>query len=69
LPFYVPIPKDELAEIWKRQRIISDSQPQANDGLNEDERVEDAGLDHDDVDDHASQEIRPRAAKRERALA
>lgn len=44
LPFYVPVPKDELAKIWAKQKeLLRGATPEL--GLAEDERVEDAGLD------------------------
>jgi hypothetical protein len=38
LSFYIPLPKGEEAEIWKRQHSSADSE------VPDDERVEDAGL-------------------------
>jgi hypothetical protein len=49
LPFYVPKPKDELAEIWKRQRALTVGEQSADAALPDDERVEDAGLEYDDA--------------------
>ena len=48
LPFYVPKPKDELYRIWERQKNVARSTLEADASLAEDERVEDAGLEHDD---------------------
>lgn len=68
LPFYVPVPKNELAMIWKRQRVISDDQLRFNDGLREDERVEDAGLDYDDADDQPSRAVRSHVSEHKKVL-
>jgi hypothetical protein len=51
LPFYIPKPKDLLARIWERQRTMIRNEPDAVVGLPDDERVEDAGLDYDDIDE------------------
>ena len=48
LRFYVPKPKPELFEIWRKQRERLDAEKAGLDTLAEDERVEDAGLDDDD---------------------
>ncbi len=48
LRFYVPVPKEELSAIWAKQKEISKGEPTAEAGLAEDERVEDAGLDHEE---------------------
>lgn len=48
LRFYVPLPKDELFAIWARQKELTRDEPTADMGLPEDERVEDAGLDHEE---------------------
>lgn len=45
LPFYIPKPKDELFKIWDRNKIKVASTPEVAD----EERVEDAGLDADEV--------------------
>lgn len=47
LPYYVPRPKDFLEEIWKRQKSAA-AQVNVDEGLAEDERVEDAGLEFED---------------------
>lgn len=47
LPFYVPKPKSELFEIWARQKALAKNDGFDGSPLAEDERVEDAGLDHD----------------------
>ena len=41
LPFYVPLPKHELAAIWARQKELTRGEVTADMGLAEDERVED----------------------------
>lgn len=48
LHFYVPLPKDELFAIWAKQKERTRGEPAADMGLAEDERVEDAGLEHED---------------------
>jgi len=48
LRFYVPLPKEELYAIWTKQKELTRGEMTADMGLAEDERVEDAGLDHDD---------------------
>lgn len=48
LRFYVPMPKEELFAIWAKQKKLTQGEVTADMGLAEDERVEDAGLDHDD---------------------
>jgi hypothetical protein len=47
LRFYIPLPKHELVAIWAKQKELVRDMP-ADLGLAEDERVEDAGLDHED---------------------
>jgi hypothetical protein len=49
LPFYIPKPKSELFEIWRKQRERLDAEKAGLDTLAEDERVEDAGLEADDT--------------------
>jgi hypothetical protein len=49
LPFYIPKPKDKLFEIWRQQKALSKAKQAQEDTLAEDERVEDAGLDHEDT--------------------
>jgi hypothetical protein len=49
LRFYVPKPKSELFEIWRKQRELLDAAKNGLDTLAEDERVEDAGLESDDT--------------------
>ena len=48
LRFYVPLPKEELFGIWAKRKKLTTGEITADMGLAEDERVEDAGLDHDD---------------------
>ena len=48
LRFYVPVPKDELFAIWAKQKELTRRETTTDIGLAEDERVEDAGLDHED---------------------
>ncbi len=50
LPFYVPKPKDLLAEIWKRQRALTEGEQAADATLPDDERVEDAGLEYEETE-------------------
>jgi hypothetical protein len=49
LPYYIPKPKSELFDIWRKQREMLGVQRTAFDTLAEDERVEDAGLEVDDT--------------------
>jgi hypothetical protein len=49
LPFYVPKPKDELYEIWKRQKESRRATPRYTLPVADEERVEDAGLEYEDV--------------------
>lgn len=51
LSFYVPLPKEDLLIIWSRRKALTGGEITADMALPEDERVEDAGLDHDDEDD------------------
>lgn len=56
LQFYVPLSREELFEIWEKQKEIKQDEAIADMGLAEDERVEDAGLDHkDEVDPSSTQ--------------
>ena len=48
LRFYVPVPKDELYTIWAMQKELTRGEVKTDMGLAEDERVEDAGLDHEE---------------------
>lgn len=65
LPFYAPKPKSELFEIWARKK---QSDVGAADGLSDEERVEDAGLEADEVP-LAPVDKKVRSAKRQRAIA
>ena len=49
LRFYVPLPKEELRAVWAMQREIRRGEIPVDLGPAEDERVEDAGLDHDEA--------------------
>ena len=51
LRFYMPLPKDELFAIWAKQKELTRGELTADTGPAEDERVEDAGLDHEDQSD------------------
>ena len=44
LRFYVPIPKDELQDVWAMQKELTRGDAGVDIALAEDERVEDAGL-------------------------
>jgi hypothetical protein len=48
LPFYVPKPKSHLYEIWARQKALAKLEADSESEMAEDERVEDAGLDHEE---------------------
>ena len=48
LRFYVPRPKEELTEIWAKQKILAKGKVNDDISLAEDERVEDAGLEYED---------------------
>lgn len=48
LRFYLPLPKEELYAIWAKQKELTRGEVTADMGLAEDERVEDAGLDHEE---------------------
>jgi len=65
LPFYIPKPKNELFEIWRKQREFLDAEKADLDTLGDDERVEDAGLEAEEiplrsVTDTATQHNKPR---------
>jgi len=47
LEFYVPVPKDQLAKIWAKQKLLTAGTKQFQVGLMEEEIVEDAGLEAD----------------------
>jgi hypothetical protein len=42
------LPKEELFAIWAKQKDLTRGEVTADSALPEDERVEDAGLDHED---------------------
>ncbi|MEA2906621.1 MAG: hypothetical protein QOI12_4008 [Alphaproteobacteria bacterium] len=44
LQFYIPVPKDELARIWAKQKLLTANDKQLQIGLADDEIVEDADL-------------------------
>lgn len=49
LPFYIPKPKNELFDIWRKQRELLDAEQIELDTLSDDERVEDAGLEAEEI--------------------
>lgn len=49
LRFYVPLPKQELFTIWAKQKKFTPGEAAIDLGLAEDERVEDAGLEHEET--------------------
>ena len=65
LRFYVPLPKEELFAIWAKQKELTRGEVTADMGPAEDERVEDAGLDHEDESDLP----RPRKTKSRQSVA
>ncbi len=62
LPFYIPIAKDEEAEIWRLQRA------RVAPAVSDEERVEDAGLDEDIAMKPTTPLVAPRPARRQVAL-
>ena len=48
LPFYVPMPKEELSTIWQMQKDLTRDDTTVKMQPAADERVEDAGIDHED---------------------
>jgi hypothetical protein len=66
LPFYVPVAKDELRRIWDRQRALTRDEPSVEEGLAEDERVEDAGLEYVEIDGLVLDEPPPPIVKKRR---
>ncbi len=48
LRFYVPLTREKLLDIWARQKELTRGEVAAELEFAEDERVEDAGLDHED---------------------
>ena len=67
LPFYVPKPKELLAQIWERQRALTAGEPTADAALPDDERVEDAGLDYEEAEPVAAAAPRLATSKRKTA--
>ena len=57
LKFYVPLPMDELNSIWMKNKKLTRGDIRIDIGLAEDERVEDAGLEHDEAQDMASHQF------------
>lgn len=49
LPFYVQLSRSQLTAIWEAQKQIVKDRVPVSDGLAEDERVEDAGLDDEPI--------------------
>ena len=49
LQFYIPVPKDELVRIWAKQKKLIARDKKLQVGLADDEIVEDAGLETDEV--------------------
>jgi hypothetical protein len=62
LPFYIPIAKDEEAEIWRLQRV------RGIPAVSDEERVEDAGLDEDIEMEAITPVVTPRPVRRQVAL-
>lgn len=60
LRFYVPLPKEELFAIWAKQKELTRGEPTADMGLAEDERVEDADLEHEDESEPPVRKPKPR---------
>lgn len=60
LRFYVPLPKEELFEIWARQKELPSGEIATEIDMAEDERVEDAGLDHEDEPNPPGRKNKPR---------
>ena len=48
LRFYIPLPKEELFAIWAKQKELTRGEMASDMGPADDERVEDAGLDHEE---------------------
>jgi hypothetical protein len=48
LPFYIPVPKEELYRIWEKQKDLARHKSLVAPALPEDERVEDAGLEDEE---------------------
>lgn len=66
LRFYVPMPKEELFAIWSKQKELNRGEAETGVSLAEDERIEDAGLDHEE-DSRPVASVRPK--RKERAAA
>lgn len=66
LRFYVPLPKEELLAIWAKQKQLTRGEATADMGLPEDERVEDAGLDHEE---EVESPLAPKSQARQRVAA
>ncbi|WP_072377287.1 radical SAM protein [Hyphomicrobium sp. NDB2Meth4] len=67
LPFYTPKPKPELFKIWARDK---QGEMNVDDGLSEEERVEDAGLEADEVPiPSRSETAKVRGTKKQRVIA
>jgi hypothetical protein len=49
LQFYIPVPKDELVRIWAKQKKLIARDKKMQVGLADDEIVEDAGLEAEEV--------------------
>lgn len=60
LRFYVPLPKEELFAIWAKQKELTRGEPTADMSLAEDERVEDADLEHEDEPEPPVRKPKPR---------
>jgi hypothetical protein len=60
LRFYVPLPKEELFAIWAKQKELARNEAAAEMGPAEDERVEDAGLDYEEVGPVPVRNAKPR---------
>jgi len=64
LQFYIPVPKDELARIWAKQKLLTANDKQLQIGLANDEIVEDADLESE----AASQPPVAQKVRNERAI-
>jgi hypothetical protein len=51
LRFYTPKPKDELVSIWEKQKALTAGERAPDAALPDEERVEDANLDFDDMEE------------------
>jgi len=51
LPYYIPKPKNELFDIWRKQKQLATQEAEEHESLPEEERVEDAGLAAEDSAD------------------